>query len=139
MVCVAPSVRASAKRCSCTSTAMMGSQPAILADIRPDRPTAPTPNTTKLSSARGFITMRTAPAPGRPAQDSAPLSHVENHPSTVLPAAGERANVLDRGIVADFHRIAFVGDGEISKRRLLEKGAVDRLPPPLSLGECLCV
>jgi hypothetical protein len=50
---------------------MIGSQPAIFAAMSPDKPAAPTPNTTKLSPARGFITLSTAPAPVCPPQASA--------------------------------------------------------------------
>ena len=47
---------------------MIGSQPTNFAAIRPERPTAPTPNTTKLSPVRGFMTLSTAPAPVWPPQ-----------------------------------------------------------------------
>ena len=51
---------------------MIGSQPAIFAAISPDKPTAPTPNTTKASPDRGFIMLSTAPAPVWPPQASGP-------------------------------------------------------------------
>jgi hypothetical protein len=44
------------------STAMMGSQPAILAAIRPERPTAPIPKTANESPGFGFMLLNTAPA-----------------------------------------------------------------------------
>ena len=53
---------------------MIGSQPAILAAIRPDSPTAPTPNTAKESPACGFIELSTAPAPVCPLQAKGPRS-----------------------------------------------------------------
>ena len=87
---------------------MIGSQPAILAAISADRPTAPTPNTAKLSPAFGCITLSTAPAPVWPPQASA-------------------QTLLERHVVAHLHREALVGDGEVAERRLLEEGAVDRL------------
>ena len=42
------------------------------AAIRPDSPTAPTPNTAKLSPAFGFIELNTAPAPVCTLQANAP-------------------------------------------------------------------
>ena len=53
---------------------MIGSQPAIFAAIRPDRPTAPTPNTAKESPGRGCIELSTAPAPVWPLQANGPSS-----------------------------------------------------------------
>src|SRR5579885_2161926 len=88
------------------STAMMGSQPAIFAAIRADRPTAPTPKTAKPSPGFGLITLNTAPAG--------------------LAAAGERAEQLDRRILAHLHRIAFLRQRKRAERRLLEECAVDR-------------
>src|SRR5919197_675473 len=75
IVWVAPSSRASASRLSCTSTALIGSQPATLAAIRPDRPTAPTPNTAKESPGLGCMLLNTAPAPVCPLPPRGPHPH----------------------------------------------------------------
>ena len=70
---------------------MIGSQPAILAAIRPESPTAPTPNTANES-------------PGS-------RSHgVEHRAGAGLSAAGERADQLERGVVPDLDHQALVGD-----------------------------
>ena len=53
---------------------MIGSQLAILAAIRPDKPTAPTPNTANESPAMGCIELSTAPAPVCPLQANGPNS-----------------------------------------------------------------
>ena len=74
MVCVAPSSRASARRCSCTSTAMIGSQPAIFAAIMPGKPDG-------------------ADAEHHETVAGLRLHHVEHGAGAGLPAAGERATV----------------------------------------------
>ena len=56
------------------STAMIGSQPAIFAAIRPESPTAPTPNTANGRPAFGCIALSTAPAPVCPLQANGPSS-----------------------------------------------------------------
>src|SRR5262245_25267153 len=43
-----------------------------------------------------------------------------------LPAAGERSEKFQRGILLDFHHVAFVGDGVGCEGGLLEEGAVNR-------------
>ena len=55
------------------STAMMGSQPATLAAIRPERPTAPTPKTAKDSPGFGCMLLKTAPAPVCPLHANGPI------------------------------------------------------------------
>ncbi len=86
---------------------MIGSQPAIFAAIRPDSPTAPTPNTANES-------------PGLR------LHRVEHRARAGLAAAGERSEQLERRVVAHLHDEALVGDGVGRERRLLEERAVDR-------------
>ena len=90
------------------STAMIGSHPAIFAAIRPDNPTAPTPNTANGSPGRGCIVLSTAPAPVCPLQASGPSR-----------SSGASFRNL--------HGEALVGDRVGRERRLLEEGAVDRL------------
>ena len=53
---------------------MIGSQPAIVAAMRPDNPTAPTPNTANESSGRGRMELSTAPAPVCPLHANGPNS-----------------------------------------------------------------
>ena len=54
---------------------MIGSQPAIFADIMPESPTVPTPNTDEAVAGFG-------------------LHHVEHGAGAGLPAAGERAALV---------------------------------------------
>ena len=79
---------------------------AIFAAISADNPTAPTPNTAKLSPGCGFMTLSTRGAG--------------------LAAAGERAEQLERRVVAHFDGVALLAEREGAERRLLKERAVDR-------------
>ena len=67
-----PNSRARASRAGSRSTAMIGSQPAILPAISPASLTPPTPKTTSDCPGCGHITLSTAPAPVCKPQPSGP-------------------------------------------------------------------
>src|SRR5262249_32754947 len=107
ITCVAPSACASASRGSCTSTAMIGSHPAVLAASGPACPT-------RAHSEDGERISRFRP------------HRIKYCTGARLPAAGKRSEKLQRGILLDFHHVAFVGDGVGCEGGLLEEGAVNR-------------
>ena len=115
MVWVAPNSRAKRQRCSCTSTAMIGSQPAILAAISAGQTDSADPEHDKTIARRG-------------------LHHVEDRAGAGLAAAGQCRRMFERCVVTHFHGEALVGDGEGAERGLLEKGAIDRLAVDANAG-----
>ncbi len=79
---VAPNSRASARRASWGSTAMMVAQPCRAAAITAAKPTDPQPKTAKLLPAWGFRVLITAPAPVCRPQPSGPSSSSGTSEST---------------------------------------------------------